>query len=79
MFADQTVELLPARTTMSRCGCSCGGSQRGGRGGDAIVMNGNGNGNTEQNGLVNVSALNGFGNGNGNTTIAVGGDGGSAG
>jgi hypothetical protein len=58
MFDDQTIDLLPARTTMTKCGC--GGYSRGGRGGDAAIVQGSGSGNTRQGfGLVQVSALNG--------------------
>jgi hypothetical protein len=73
MFDDQTVELLPTRITMGRWG-----GTRGGRGGDAVVANGNVNGNTAQFGVLNVSAVNGNLNGNGNLTGAFGGNGGSA-
>ncbi len=37
MFEDQTIELLPARTTMRRGG-NGGRGGRGGRGGDAIAV-----------------------------------------
>jgi hypothetical protein len=75
MFEDQTVELLPARTTMTKCGC--GGSSRGGRGGDAIISQ-NGSyksGNTS--GFLAVGVLNGNSL-NVNTGDATGGDGGWA-
>ena len=36
MFEDQTVDLLPARTTLQAGGGGAGG--RGGRGGDAIAI-----------------------------------------
>jgi hypothetical protein len=75
MFDDQTVELLPTRITMGKWG---GVYNRGGRGGDAVVQNGNGNGSTTQFGLLNISAANGNLNGNGNLTGAIGGNGGSA-
>ena len=51
----ETAELLPARETL----CSSSG---GGHNHTTIV--GSGNGNTEQNGLINVSVLNGNLNGN---------------
>ena len=37
MFEDQTIDLLPARTTMRRNGGG-GGGGRGGRGGDALAV-----------------------------------------
>jgi hypothetical protein len=54
----ETAELLPARETLWFFS-----SQRN----TAVI--GNGNGNTSQQGVLNVSALNGFGNGNGNVVI----------
>ena len=59
MFEDQTVELLPARTTMTRTSCGCGGNRSArARGGDAVISQGNyDSGN--QTGLVNVGVLNG--------------------
>jgi hypothetical protein len=54
-------EYLPAREVMC---CWHGGAPSN----HATVANGNGNGNTYQEGLVNVSALNGNLNGNGNLT-----------
>jgi len=59
MFEDQTVDLLPERTTMGFFVI---------RGGNTAVgsFNGNNNGNTAQYGFLNVSAANGNLNGNGN-------------
>ena len=54
-------EYLPTREVMW-CARSGGPSNH------ATVANGNGDGNTYQEGLVNVSALNGNFNGNGNLT-----------
>jgi hypothetical protein len=54
-------EFLPAREVMW-CGRSAGSSNY------ASVNNGNGDGNTYQEGLVNVSVLNGNLDGNGNLT-----------
>jgi hypothetical protein len=61
MFEDQTVELLPERTTMGGFNFSLFR-----RGGNTIVGSGNGNdnGNTQQTGLINISILNGSFNGN---------------
>ena len=53
----ETAELLPARETLWGSFSHQSNS--------AVV--GNGNGNTEQSGLINVSLLNGNFNGNGNT------------
>ena len=53
-------EYLPTREVMWCC--------RSGDSNSASVNNGNDNGNTYQEGLVNVSALNGNFNGNGNLT-----------
>ena len=53
-------EYLPAREVMWCC--------RSAAATHASVNNGNGNGNTYQDGLVNVSVLNGNLNGNGNLT-----------
>ena len=52
-------ELLPARETLW---CSSGGHNH-------TTIVGSGNGNTEQNGLINVSVLNGNGNGNFNNVF----------
>jgi hypothetical protein len=52
----ETAELLPARETLW---CSSGGHNH-------TTIVGSGNGNTEQNGLVNVAFLNGNLNGDGN-------------
>jgi hypothetical protein len=38
MFEDQTVDLLPARTTMKKAGGNGGAGGRGGRGGDAVAI-----------------------------------------
>ena len=54
-------EYLPAREVMW-CGRSAGPSNY------ASVNNGNGDGNTYQDGLINVSVLNGNLDGNGNLT-----------
>ncbi|HTU39480.1 MAG TPA: hypothetical protein VMF35_15885 [Acidimicrobiales bacterium] len=54
-------EYLPAREVMW-CARSAGPSNH------ASVYNGNGDGNTEQEGLVNISVLNGNLDGNGNLT-----------
>ena len=54
-------EYLPAREVMWCARADSSGNH-------ASVNNGNGNGNTSQEGLVNVSALNGNFNGNGNVT-----------
>jgi hypothetical protein len=54
-------EYLPAREVMW-CGRSAGPSNY------ASVNNGNGDGNTYQDGLINVSALNGNFDGDGNLT-----------
>ena len=55
-------EYLPAREVMWTCRNNSGGSNF------ASVSNGNGDGNTYQEGLVNVSLLNGNLDGNGNLT-----------
>lgn len=65
MFEDQTVELLPARTTMGGLNFNVFNLFR--RGGNILVGSGNGNnnGNTgPQTGLINISILNGSFNGN---------------
>ena len=54
-------EYLPAREVMWCARAASAGNH-------ASVNNGNGNGNTYQEGLVNVSAYNGDFNGNGNLT-----------
>ncbi len=54
-------EYLPAREVMWACRAGAAGNH-------ASVNNGNGDGNTYQEGLVNVSALNGNFNGDGNLT-----------
>jgi hypothetical protein len=66
MFEDQTVDLLPERTTMGFFRVSGGNTAVG-------SFNGNGNGNTLQGGALNFSLLNGNGNGNfnGNGNIVV--------
>jgi hypothetical protein len=54
-------EYLPAREVMW---CVRGGAPSN----HAVVVNGSGDGNTEQEGLINVSVLNGNLDGNGNLT-----------
>jgi hypothetical protein len=64
MFEDQMIELLPARTTMSSCHPSCGGSRRQG-GSTTNIDSGNGNHNGNGNkGFIVVA-----GNLNGNTVV----------
>jgi hypothetical protein len=67
MFENETVEMLPARTTMSSCHPSCGGNRD--RGGHTLnIDSGNGNYNGNGNGGAFVLA----GNGNGNTVFVPG-------
>jgi hypothetical protein len=54
-------EYLPAREVMW---CARGGAPSN----HAVVVNGSGDGNTQQEGLINVSVLNGNLDGNGNLT-----------
>lgn len=59
-------EYLPAREVMTSC-CCYGGSRKTTTTTthqNNKVVNGTGNGNTDQSGFINVSALNGNGNGN---------------
>ena len=59
MFENQHVELLPARTTMSRVAPGPGGGSNRARGGDAVISQGAGGNTRQSNGWFQVSALNG--------------------
>jgi hypothetical protein len=58
----ETAELLPARETL------CSGNY-GSHGGNTTNIVGSGDGNTEQAGIINVSALNGNFDGEGNNVL----------
>ena len=60
----ETAELLPARETL--CSSSGGGSRT-----TTVTVVGSGDGNTEQSGIINVSALNGNFDGEGNNVLNI--------
>ena len=60
MFEDQTIELLPARTTMTRAYCGCGSrSSARARGGDGVILQSGSYNSGNTSGFLALGALNG--------------------